>query len=121
MTVDWLGSFLFVASLTSFLIPLTWVSQILRSLGMLCLRLLILVIQGGVMYPWLNWRTTIPMQTGILGFVLFLIWSNYSRVEPILRGSMFKDPTALTSYFGTVVHGMFLWSALYYMVSHTEV
>lgn len=25
--VDWLGSFLFIASLTSFLIPITWVSS----------------------------------------------------------------------------------------------
>ncbi|OCK72790.1 MFS general substrate transporter [Lepidopterella palustris CBS 459.81] len=95
-TVDWVGSFLFIASLTSILIPLTW---------------------GGVMYPWLSWRVTIPLQTGILGLVLFIVWSNYSSVEPILRGSLFKDPTALASYFGTIVHGMFLWSTLYYMVS----
>lgn len=68
------------------------------------------------MYSWTSWRTTIPIEAGLIGFILFILWSKLSRVEPILRGSMFKDPSALVSYFGTVVHGMFLWSVLYYMV-----
>ncbi|OCK80468.1 MFS general substrate transporter [Lepidopterella palustris CBS 459.81] len=98
-TVDWLGSFLFIGSLTSLLIPITW---------------------GGIMYSWTSWRTTIPIEAGLIGFILFILWSKLSRVEPILRGSMFKDPSALVSYFGTVVHGMFLWSVLYYMPLYFE-
>lgn len=60
------------------------------------------------------------MSVGAGGLLLFMLWSSTVPNEPILRGSMFKSPTALVSYFGTVVHGMFLWSALYYMyVFHT--
>ncbi|KAF7898662.1 hypothetical protein EAF00_005108 [Botryotinia globosa] len=42
---DWFGSFLFVASVTSFLIPLTW---------------------GGVMYAWSSVRTLVPLLVGSL-------------------------------------------------------
>ncbi|TGO48738.1 hypothetical protein BCON_0231g00220 [Botryotinia convoluta] len=41
---DWFGSFLFVASVTSFLIPLTW---------------------GGVMYAWSSVRTLVPLLVGV--------------------------------------------------------
>ena len=44
--IDWLGSVLFVASITSFLIPLSW---------------------GGTMYAWTSWHTTIPLTLGLLG------------------------------------------------------
>jgi hypothetical protein len=40
--------------------------------------------------------------------------------EPILRGSVFKSPTALVSCFGTIIHSMFLWSTLYYMPLYFE-
>lgn len=97
--VDWLGSIIFIGSMTSFLIPITW---------------------GGVMYPWTHWRTLTPLIVGLCGLVFFVFWSATVPVEPILRGSMFKAPTALASYFGTVIHGMFLWSALYYMPLYFE-
>ncbi|KAF2760573.1 MFS general substrate transporter [Pseudovirgaria hyperparasitica] len=97
--VDWIGSFLFIASLTSFLIPITW---------------------GGIMYPWTHWRTLTPLLAGGFGLVLFMLWSKFLSIEPILRGSMFKDPEALTTYFATTVHGICLWSALYYMPLYFE-
>jgi hypothetical protein len=67
------------------------------------------------MFPWTHWKTIVPLGAGAGGLLLFILWSSFVPNEPILRGSMFKSPTALVSYFGTVVHGMFLWSALYYM------
>lgn len=51
---------------------------------------------------------------------MFMAWSRYSPFEPILRGSMFQSATALASYLGTVIHGMFLWSVLYYMPLYFE-
>lgn len=72
------------------------------------------------MYPWDNWRTLVPLLVGLLGMVLFGLWSCTMPAEPILRGSLFKLPTALVSYFGTIVHGMFLWSILYYMPLYFE-
>jgi hypothetical protein len=72
------------------------------------------------MYPWNHWRTVVPLTVGIFGLVLFGLWSCTVPAEPILRGSLFKSPTALVSYFGTIVHGMFLWSTLYYMPLYFE-
>lgn len=72
------------------------------------------------MYPWNHWRTLVPLLVGLFGMVLFGIWSCTMAAEPILRGSLFKSPTALVSYFGTIVHGMFLWSVLYYMPLYFE-
>lgn len=92
---DWVGSFLFIASLTALLVPMTW---------------------GGVMYAWGHWRTYVPLTVGAFGLIVFMFWSKYVAAEPILRASMFKDASALVTYFGTVVHGMILWSFLYYGV-----
>jgi MFS family permease len=72
------------------------------------------------MFPWTHWKTIMPLVLGIFGLCMFIVWSTYVPNEPILRGSMFKAPTALVSYFGTIVHGMFLWSALYYMPLYFE-
>jgi hypothetical protein len=72
------------------------------------------------MYPWNHWRTYAPMIAGVSGMVLFMLWSSFVPEEPILRGSMFKSPTALASYFGTTCHGLFLWSCLYYMPLYFE-
>jgi MFS family permease len=72
------------------------------------------------MFPWTHWKTIMPMVLGVFGLCMFILWSTYVPNEPILRGSMFKAPTALVSYFGTIVHGMFLWSALYYMPLYFE-
>ena len=46
---DWLGSFMFVGSMTAILIPISW---------------------GGVQYEWLSWRVTVPLGAGIIGLVL---------------------------------------------------
>ncbi|KAF2143629.1 uncharacterized protein K452DRAFT_160324 [Aplosporella prunicola CBS 121167] len=97
--IDWVGSFLFVASTTSFLIPITW---------------------GGIMYPWNHWRTLVPLLVGLGGLVFFMLWSRLVPSQPILRGSLFKTATGLVCYFSIVIHGMFLWSVLYYMPLYFE-
>lgn len=40
--LDWVGSFLFTASTTSFMIPITW---------------------GGVSYPWNSWHTLVRLSS----------------------------------------------------------
>ncbi|GME24471.1 hypothetical protein GTA08_BOTSDO09319 [Neofusicoccum parvum] len=97
--IDWVGSVLFVASTTSFLIPITW---------------------GGIMYPWNHWRTLTPLIAGALGMLLFGLWSKFLARNLILRGSLFKDRTSLSNYLSIVVHGMFQWSVLYYMPLYFE-
>ncbi|KAL1638034.1 hypothetical protein SLS58_009055 [Diplodia intermedia] len=100
--IDWVGSFLFVASTTSVLIPVTW---------------------GGTMYPWTHWRTLTPLFTGLLGLLLFLLWSTYlplRSVSPILPGSLFASRTSLATYLSFVIHGMVQWGILFYMPLYFE-
>ncbi|KAM0297585.1 hypothetical protein ACHAPM_009317 [Fusarium culmorum] len=55
---DWIGTIIFVASLTSFLIPLSW---------------------GGIMYDWSNPRTVVPLVFGILGLIAFGVHIKFCR------------------------------------------
>ncbi|KAF9634754.1 hypothetical protein BFW01_g5649 [Lasiodiplodia theobromae] len=98
--IDWIGSFLFVASTTSILIPITW---------------------GGTTYPWTHWRTLTPLLVGLLGLGLFLLWSAFlTPTQPILPGSLFRTRTCLTTYLSFVIHGMVQWGILFYMPLYFE-
>ncbi len=97
--VDWIGSVLFIGSTTSFLIPITW---------------------GGVSYAWDSWRVLVPLIIGIVGLLVFVVFEEYVAKEPLIRLDVFKNRTAAASYFETTLHGMILWSVLYYMPLYYE-
>jgi hypothetical protein len=81
--VDWVGTVLFIASLTGFLIPLTW---------------------GGVMYPWSSWRTLVPLIVsafGLVGFVVYEEWLAGQGKAPLIPFEVMKSRTAIVTYFGT--------------------
>ncbi|CZR51713.1 related to putative multidrug transporter [Phialocephala subalpina] len=99
-TFDFFGSFIFIAATTSFLIPLTW---------------------GGVMYDWESWRVLVPLILGAFGIVGFVLYSTHVSSEPLIRRSLFNSPTAITAYAGTLIHGVLVWSLLYYMPLYFEV
>jgi hypothetical protein len=73
------------------------------------------------MYEWSSRRTLVPLLLGIFGLVGFVVYSVYFSSEPLVRRSLFNSPTATTAYFGTLVHGMIVWSLLYYMPLYFEV
>ena len=83
--VDWVGMFLFVASTTSFMIPITW---------------------GGVMFPWSSWHTLVPLLLGVAGMVGFVLYERYIAVEPLVQLSIFGNWTARVTYLQTTIHGM---------------
>jgi len=97
--VDWLGTVIFVGSATSLLVPLTW---------------------GGVSYPWSSWRTIVPLVIGIVGLIAFIPYEKYLATEPLIRLNVFTQRTAAASYIGTVMHGIILWSLLYYLPAYYE-
>ncbi|PSN69750.1 MFS general substrate transporter [Corynespora cassiicola Philippines] len=97
--VDWPGMFLFIGSTTGFLIPVTW---------------------GGVQYPWDSWRTLVPLIVSAAGLVLFIIHQELWAPEPLIRTSVFKNTTAAVTYLETVMHGIILWSVLYYLPLYYE-
>jgi hypothetical protein len=81
--VDWIGTVLFIASLTGFLIPLTW---------------------GGIMYSWSSWRTLVPLilsAAGLVGFVVYEEWLAKKGFTPLIPFEVMKSRTAIVTYFGT--------------------
>jgi MFS family permease len=97
--VDWIGTVLFVGSMASLLIPLTW---------------------GGVMYSWSSWRTLVPLLIGAAGLIGFCFFEAYVAPEPLLRLSVFGNRTANIAYMTTTLHGMILWCLLYYQPLYFE-
>ncbi|KAM0798083.1 major facilitator superfamily domain-containing protein [Usnea florida] len=97
--IDWIGSVLFIASTTGFLIPLSW---------------------GGVSYPWNSWRTYVPLSVSALGLVIVWMYEEYVAVNPIIRTSIFKNRNAAAAYIGVVIHGMVVVGSLYYLPLYYE-
>jgi hypothetical protein len=91
---DWIGAVIGISSATSFLIPITW---------------------GGVSYPWDSWHTIVPLVIGACGLVAFAFYERYGAFEPMMPFTIFANRTLQIAYFITVLHGMILWSILYYM------
>lgn len=97
--VDWIGSALFIASSTSFIIPLTW---------------------GGVIYPWSSSRTLVPLIVGACGLISFVLYEKFFAKEPVIRLSVFGNRTGVVTYLGTFVHGILvclLTFSSYYILS----
>jgi hypothetical protein len=73
------------------------------------------------MFDWNSWHTLVPMVLGVIGLLGFLAYSNYIAPEPLIRGSIFSTSTAKVGYLGTFLHGIFLWSILFYIPLYYEV
>lgn len=101
---DWVGAGLFVASLTVFLVPLSW---------------------GGVQFAWESAATLVPLLLGLAGLVVFALHISFSRrlifrplgitLDPLIRPSLFGSLTANAAYVATVLHGIIVWMLLYYL------
>lgn len=97
--IDWIGSVIFIASTTGFLIPLSW---------------------GGVSYPWNSWRTYVPLSVSTLGLVILYMYEEYVATNPIIRTSIFKNRNAAAAYISVVIHGMVVVGSLYYLPLYYE-
>jgi hypothetical protein len=89
--VDWVGFGLFIPSMSSFLIPLTW---------------------GGELFAWDSWHTLVPLLVGVGGLGAFMIYEIFLAREPFLLKSTFRDWNAKLVYVQTFLHGLIV-SLLY--------
>lgn len=97
--IDYIGTVLFVGSLSSFLIPLTW---------------------GGVLYSWSSWRTLVPLIIGVVGLATFDFYEYRFASDPIIPPAIFQNRTATVSFIETILQGLILWCALYYLPLYYE-
>ncbi|KAI2635457.1 MFS general substrate transporter [Xylaria nigripes] len=94
LQVDWLGSFMFIAGVSSFLIGITW---------------------GGVEYSWNAYQTWLPIILGGLGTISALVYEGYIPLRPFLRLSVWKNASACIVFILTIVSGFELYAHLYFL------
>lgn len=92
--VDWVGTVLFIASVTGFLIPISW---------------------GSVLYPWKSWRVLVPLFISTCGIVAFVFYEALVAVNSFISPSIFNNRTANITYLSTFLHGVILLTLLYYL------
>ncbi|OQD89856.1 hypothetical protein PENANT_c002G05180 [Penicillium antarcticum] len=97
--VDYGGSVIFVSSITSLLIPLTW---------------------GGLEYEWDSWHTVVPLVLGVVGLVTFVLYESYVAKDPMIPYSVFQDRTISVMYICTISLGLIIWCTLYYIPLYYE-
>ncbi|KAL9034887.1 MAG: hypothetical protein Q9214_006839, partial [Letrouitia sp. 1 TL-2023] len=89
----------------------------------------------GVMFAWDSWHTLVPLLLGATGIVAFgfyeyILSTNAfdserkfrpgNNTEPIIRFSIFSNWTLRLVYIQTLVHGIVLWSLLYFLPLYYE-
>lgn len=77
MRVDWLGSFLFMGSATSFLVAICW---------------------GGTQKPWNSAATIVPLVVGLPGLGVTLVWEVKFAKEPIFKRQLFHNTSSTITY-----------------------
>ncbi|KAJ5865122.1 uncharacterized protein N7529_007038 [Penicillium soppii] len=97
--IDYVGTVIFVGSMSSFLIPLSW---------------------GGISYDWDSWRTLVPLIVGGVGLLVFAYYEYRFATDPIIPPVIFQNRTATVSFIGSVLQGLILWCALYYLPLYYE-
>jgi MFS family permease len=83
--VDWIGGFLFIGSMTAFLMAVTW---------------------GGVNHAWDSAATLVPLIIGIVGTVVSMLWEKWGAREPFIRLAIFSNRSALSGYYCALTQGL---------------
>lgn len=96
--VDYVGSILFCASSTSFLLGISF---------------------GGTEHPWASYQTLLPLILGILGLALFVLWE-LRVTNPVVPMRIFSTWTAAQGYLGVTTTGMTIWAVVYYLPLYYE-
>ena len=92
--IDWTGGTLLTSSLTVFLVGISL---------------------GGVLSDWNNWRTLLPLASGIVGIAATIEFERRHASHPVLSRSLFNSASANMSYATAFFQGLILCMALYYV------
>lgn len=93
--LDWLGSALFIAVFTTFLVPVTW---------------------GGLQFPWGSWQTLVPLLLGAAGLVCVALHQRYLAPRPFVPRQIFANSRSVAILlFGSFSNGLILFSIVYYV------
>lgn len=96
-SIDWVGAFLFIGSLCSFLIGITW---------------------GGNQFPWDSWKTYLPIIIGVVGIVSSILWEIRMARRPFIHVALFTNYSAVVAYTCTCLQGALVCSILQRSLRH---
>ncbi|CAN9388439.1 unnamed protein product [Alternaria alternata] len=91
--VDWLGAMLFIGSMTSLLIGISW---------------------GGIQHPVDSAATLAPIIAGLVGIALFFLWQVYRKEHTLLPLAVFGSWSAIAAFYNSLINGLLLFTTLYY-------
>ncbi|KUL85720.1 hypothetical protein ZTR_08516 [Talaromyces verruculosus] len=83
--IDWIGGFLFIGGMTSFLMAITW---------------------GGADHAWDSAATLAPLVIGIVGTIVSILWEKWGAREPFIRLAIFSNWSARAGYFCAMTQGL---------------
>ncbi|KAI4959464.1 hypothetical protein J4E86_003186 [Alternaria arbusti] len=83
--VDWLGAVLFIGSMTSLLIGISW---------------------GGIQHPWDSVATLAPIIAGMTGIVAFFLWQWYRKEHTLLPLAVFGSWSAIAAFYNALINGL---------------
>ncbi|KAH9908352.1 MFS general substrate transporter [Xylariomycetidae sp. FL2044] len=94
MTVDYLGTLIFIPSVFGVLFGL---------------------IMGGMAYAWSSWRVILPLVLGFLGCVVFLVQQRFWATNPSVPSRLFSNRTSATAYGLTFLSSILAQSLIYFL------
>ncbi|KAF1913359.1 major facilitator superfamily domain-containing protein [Ampelomyces quisqualis] len=91
---DWVGAFIFVGGMTSFLVGISW---------------------GGIQHPWSSSATLLPIVVGVFALLVFGWWQRRAAPKSLLPMSIFYNWSAIAALYCSLVNGLILFTTLYYV------
>ena len=93
--IDWLGNVVFVLSMVSVLIALSW---------------------AGSQYPWSSFRVIVPLVMGFAGFGIFVLYeASKFCVNPTMPLHLFFNRTSGTAFVLTFLHSLSAIAVIYFL------
>jgi len=92
--IDWFGNLLVIAGATLAIIGLTW---------------------GGTRYPWGSAHVLAPLLIGLALLAAFVVYEAYVPELPTIPFRVLNNPTTISGYLGTFVHGITSITLIYYL------
>ncbi|KAK3615804.1 hypothetical protein LTR56_026367 [Elasticomyces elasticus] len=93
-SVDWVGAAIFSASLSSFLVAISW---------------------GGSIYTWASYQELVPLILGLVGLCAWGWYEHKVAIQPMVHLVILSNRTAVISYLGTFLVGFIQFALLYYL------
>lgn len=91
--MDWFGNFVFIPSITLFIVGLVY---------------------GGQTYPWTDAHVLAPLIIGFLGLVFWVVIEHSFVKHPTVPFKLLSNPTTLIGFWGTFIQAISALSFFYY-------